>query len=228
MIAGAVLDSTTLYKRKKDASRHHARLPVRDGRLSEMLARHGNPRHGLGVSDFRSLSWTTGHAELDRLLRRAVAGWERLALQTDLTASDQLNALPPGPIGPDAGVPPNWAATYYMMPPADQVLLAFAWLHWWQQSSAQEPGFAGWLVRGPGLSLNHAALLKVLTQQSDGVLGVLHGFLNTIVEQAGDWDGDRTERPDLVCLLTGLDAEYRYTVHDRELWPAVLDLAQTD
>ena len=162
------------------------------------------------------------------MLRQAVSHWERLALQNDLTASDQLDALPPELIGPDAGIPPNWAATYYMMSPADQVLLAFAWLHWWQQSSTEEPGFAGWLVRGPGFSLNHAVLLKVLTQHSDGVLGILHGFLDTLVEQAGDWDGDRTERPEVVSLLTSLDAEYRYNIHDRELWPAVLCLTQTD
>ncbi len=174
------------------------------------------------------LSWTPGHAEVDRLLRRAVSRWERLALQNNLTSSDQLDALPSELIGPDADIPPNWAATYYMMPPADQVLLAFAWLHWWQQASTEEPGFAGWLVRGPGFSLNHAAMLKVLTQKSDGVLGILHSFLDTLVEQAGDWNGDRTERPEVVSLLASLDAAYRYTIHDRELWPAVLGLTQTD
>ena len=173
------------------------------------------------------LSWTTGHVEVDRLLRRAVSDWERLALQTDLMSSDQLDALPPELVGPEAGIPSNWAATYYMMSPADQVLLAFAWLHWWQQSSTEEPGFAGWLIQGPGFSLNHAALLKVLTQHCGGVLGILHGLLDSLVEHAGDWDGDPVERPEVVSLLTSLDAEYRYNIHDRELWPAVLNLTQT-
>ena len=47
-----------------------------------------------------------------------------------------------------------------------------------------------------------------------------------IIEQAGDWNGDREAYPQVVRLLEKLDAEYRYNVHDRELWPAVLELIE--
>lgn len=171
-------------------------------------------------------TWMTGQAEIDRLLRQAVSHWEQLALQNDLMASDQPGALPPELMEPDTGIPPHWASTYYLLSHLEQVFLAFAWLHWWQQSTAEESGFAGWLLHGPGFSLNHAPLLKVLTQDCEGVLGILHGFLEAIIEQAGDWDGDRAERPEVVRLLTTLDTEYRYNIHDRELWPAVLHFTQ--
>lgn len=171
-------------------------------------------------------SWSTGHVEADSLLQQAVARWEKMATQNDLTAAEALDALPPELLRPDAGIPPNWASTYYLLPHAEQVMLAIAWLHWWQHSTAEEPGFAGWLRQGPGFSLNHASLLKVLTQHSNGVLGILHGFLERLVEQAGDWDGDPQERPEIPALLEELDTEYRYNVHDRELWPAVVELVQ--
>jgi hypothetical protein len=171
-------------------------------------------------------TWTTGHTEVNTLLRQAVSRWEQLAIHNDLTAADTLDALPPELTRPDAGIPPNWASTYYLLSHPEQVLLAFAWLHWWQQSTAEEPGFAGWLLRGPGFSLNHASLLKVLTQQCDGTLGILHNLLEKMIEQAGDWDGDGEERPEVSTLLACLDTEYRYNIHDRELWPAVLELAQ--
>ena len=171
-------------------------------------------------------TWTTGQTEVDSLLHQAVSRWEQLAVHNDLTSADELDALLPELIRPDAGIPPHWASTYYLLSHPEQVFLAFAWLHWWQQSTAEEPGFAGWLLHGPGFSLNHASLLKVLTQDCEGVLGILHGFLEAIIEQAGDWDGDRAERPEVVSLLTTLDTEYRYNIHDRELWPAVLHFTQ--
>jgi hypothetical protein len=70
--------------------------------------------------------------------------------------------------------------------------------------------------------------MKVLTQNQSGALGIVHRFLETILEQAGDWDGDRETGQTIVRLLEDLDVEYRYNVHDRELWPAVLQLLQTD
>ena len=173
-------------------------------------------------------TWQTGHTETDRLLQQAVSHWEQLAVRNDLTSADELDALPPALIGPDVGIPPNWASTYYLLSHPEQVFLAFAWLHWWQQSIAEEPGFAGWLLRGPGFSLNHASLLKVLTQDCADILGILHNFLETLIEQAGDWDGDTETRPEVQTLLAALDTEYRYNIHDRELWPAVLALVQND
>ena len=175
-------------------------------------------------------TWTTGHTEVDALLHQAVLRWERMAADSNaLTFSGELAAPQPHLMSPDIEIPESWASTFYLLSHPEQVVLAFAWLHWWQQSAEEEePGFAGWLRRGPGFALNHVSLLKVLTQQCSGVLGVLHRFLETIAERAGDWDGDREEGGEIVKLLEGLDIEYRYNVHDRELWPAVFQLVQED
>jgi hypothetical protein len=129
----------------------------------------------------------------------------------------------------DTDIPAAWASCFYLLSHSEQAVLAFAWLHWWLQSSKEEePGFAGWLHKGPGFALNHASLLSVLTQRCEGVLGTIHGLLDTILEQAGDWDGDRVTGHEVVKLLEELDTEYRCNVHDRELWPAVFQLVQQE
>jgi hypothetical protein len=172
-------------------------------------------------------TWHTGHAEVDTMLHRAVSQWQEMVAQSDLGSLGQLD-LPSSSLSqPDVDIPLHWGSTFYLLPHQEQVVLAFAWLHWWQQSpEEEEPGFAGWLRRGPGFALNHVSLLKVLTQQCNGVLGLIHLFLEKIVEQAGDWDGDRATGQEVVKLLEELDVEYRYNVHDRELWPAVFQLVQ--
>ena len=48
--------------------------------------------------------------------------------------------------------------------------------------------------------------------------------METILARAGDWDGDQVTGQEVVKLLADLDIEYRYNVHDRELWPAVFQL----
>lgn len=172
-------------------------------------------------------TWTTGHVELDVRLHRALSRWEELAAQSELNVPEPWEALSPLQTDPDREIPPTWATTFYRLPHPEQVMLAFVWLHWWQRSSSEEePGFAGWLQRGPGFALNHVSLLKVLTQGHFGVLGILHGLLETVIECAGDWDGDRVTGRKVVKLLENLDSEYRYNVHDRELWPAVLQLVR--
>lgn len=170
----------------------------------------------------------TGHTEVDTVIRGAVSRLQQLVAHGNQLSFGELAI--PSPLGPaDKDTPPTWASCFYTLPHIDQVVLAFAWLHWWQQSSKeQEPGFAGWLHSGPGFALNHALLLKVLTQGCSGVLGVLHGFLETILERAGDWDGDRITGQQVVELLEDLDVEYRYNVHDRELWPAVFRIVQEE
>jgi hypothetical protein len=170
----------------------------------------------------------TGHAEVDTVIRGAVSRLQQLVAYGNQFSFGEL-AIPPlmGPA--DQDIPPASASCFYLLPHIDQVVLAFAWLHWWQQSSKEEePGFAGWLHRGPGFALNHALLLKVLTQGCSGVLGIIHGFLETILEGAGDWDGDRITGQQVVKLLEDLDVEYGYNVHDRELWPAVFQLVQEE
>jgi hypothetical protein len=170
---------------------------------------------------------STGHAEMDAILRDAMARWRSLA-ETDRQLSlGELEALYPA-VSPDVDIPQTWASSFYLLSYTDQVALTFAWLHWWQQSADVEPGFAGWLQKGPGFALNHVSLLRVLTQGRGGVLGVLYCFLETILEQAGDWDGDRITGHAIVKLLEELDVEYRYNVHDRELWPAVLQLLRSE
>lgn len=171
-------------------------------------------------------TWHTGHTEVDALLHRAVVRWEQMVAHDNSSAFAELGAPSPHLMSPEVDIPQAWASAFYLLPHTEQVVLAFAWLHWWQQSTEEEPGFAGWLRRGPGFALNHVSLLKVLTQQCSGVLGLIHGFLETIVERAGDWDGDREEGGEIVQLLQALDTEYRYNIHDRELWPAVLQLVQ--
>ncbi|MEW6300160.1 MAG: hypothetical protein AB1671_20900 [Thermodesulfobacteriota bacterium] len=173
------------------------------------------------------LTWTTGHAETDALLRRAMARWGEFAARSELNVPEQWEALNPFRTAAELGIPVTWVATFYRLPHAEQVLLAFAWLHWWQRSAVEEePGFAGWLHRGPGFALNHVSLLRVLTQGQRGVLGILHRLLEAVVEDAGDWDGDRVTGHAVVRRLAHLDGEYRYNVHDRELWPAVLRLVR--
>ena len=167
------------------------------------------------------LTRLTDHARTDALLAQARQHWRQLVAEHDSQAQPGLPQVSQGD-----GLPSSWAATFYMLPHTEQVLLAFAWLHWWQQSAEEEPGFIGWLIEGPGFVLNHAFFLKVLTQGHGGILGILHGFLEAIIEQAGDWNGDREAYPQVVRLLEKLDAEYRYNVHDRELWPAVLELIE--
>jgi len=167
---------------------------------------------------------TTGHAEIDAILREAVSRWEESVARGNQLSLGEL--VTPAPAGPaNQAIPAEWVSRFYLLPHIDQVVLAFAWLHWWQQSSKEEePGFAGWLHSGPGFALNHALLLEALTQRSGGVLGILHGFLETILARAGDWDGDRVAGREVVQLLADLDVEYRYNIHGRELWPAVFQL----
>lgn len=169
----------------------------------------------------------TGHAPMDALLREAGARWKTLTEQGDQLAPGELEGWYPM-LPADVEIPQKWAACFYLLPYTDQMALAFAWLHWWQRSHATAPGFIGWLHHGPGLALNHVSLLKVLTQTQSGVLGLVHHFLATIVEQAGDWNGNRDSGREIVTLLEGLDTEYRYNIHDRELWPAVLQLLAAD
>lgn len=177
-------------------------------------------------------TWETGHPTLDVWLQQARQHWEELALGNNPAANLELSrisqpAQPAQSAQPDMSIPSSWAATFYLLPYPEQVLLAFVWLHWWHQSAEEEPGFGGWLIQGPGLVLNHVSFLKVLTEQQRGILGILHGFLEKIVEQAGDWNGDRESYPHIVQLLEELNTEYRYNIHDRELWPAVLQLIQS-
>ena len=168
---------------------------------------------------------TTGYVQVDAIIRGAVSRWEQLVAHGNQLSLEELAT--PIPVGPaDQDIPSAWASCFYLLPHTDQVVLAFAWLHWWQHSKEEEPGFVGWLHGGPGFALNHALLLEALTQRSSGVLGIIHGFLETILAQAGDWDGDQVTGQEVVKLLAGLDVEYRYNVHDRELWPAVLQLVQ--
>jgi len=175
------------------------------------------------------LSHTTGDTVTDRMLHEAAVRWERLAENTHQLPLGELDALYPA-IPPDVEIPQSRASCYYLLPYADQALLAFAWLHWWQQSQTVEPGFAGWLQKGPGFALNHVSFLRVLTQGHGGVLSILHRFLETVLEQSGDWNGDRATFAGraTVKLLEELDAEYRYNIHDRELWPAVRQLLQPE
>ena len=176
-------------------------------------------------------SWETGHPTLDVRLQQARQHWEELTLSTNPSAKRELSQLsqfaqPAHSAQPALPIPPSWAATFYLLPYPEQILLAFVWLHWWQQSAEEEAGFGGWLIQGPGLVLNHVSLLKVLTEQQPGILGSLHGFLEKIAEQAGDWNGDRESYPHIVQLLEELNTEYRSHIHARELWPAVLQLIQ--
>jgi hypothetical protein len=170
----------------------------------------------------------TGHAEVDAIIRGAVSHWQQLVAQGDQLSFGELAT--PVPVDPtNQDIPAAWGSCFYLLPHIDQVVLAFAWLHWWQHSSKEEePGFAGWLHSGPGFALNHALLLEALTQRSSGVLGIIHGFLETILARAGDWDGDRVTGREVVQLLADLDVEYRYNIHDRELWPAVFQLVQEE
>jgi hypothetical protein len=171
----------------------------------------------------------TGDTVMDALLHDAASRWRRLAESSHQLSSGELEALYPA-IPPDVEIPQAWASCYYLLPYVDQTLLAFAWLHWWQQSQTVEPGFGGWLQRGPGFALNHVSFLRVLTQGQGGVLGILHRFLETVLEGAGDWNGDRVTFAGRATAKTleELDAEYRYNIHDRDLWPAVLQLLQTE
>jgi hypothetical protein len=168
---------------------------------------------------------TTGHVQVDAILQRAVSRWEQLVAQGNQLSLGELGTPTPVEI-PGQDIPSAWASCFYLLPHTDQVILAFAWLHWWQHSQEEEPGFAAWLHGGPGFALNHVLLLEALTQRSTGVLGIIHGFLETILARAGDWDGDQVTGQEVVRLLADLDVEYRYNVHDRELWPAVLQLVQ--
>jgi len=171
---------------------------------------------------------TTGHTEVDAILRNAVSRWEKMAAYGNELSLGGLEA-PSSLMPSDTDIPPAWASCFYLLSHPEQVVLAFAWLHWWLQSSKEEEsGFAGWLQKGPGFALNHVSLLSVLTQSCDGVLGIIHGLLGTILEQAGDWDGDRVRGQEVVKLLEELDTEYRYNVHDRELWSAVFQLVRRE
>jgi hypothetical protein len=161
------------------------------------------------------LRHSTGHAEMDAILRDALARWRSLAETNRQLSPGELEALYPL-VSPDVDIPQTWASSFYLLSYADQ------------QSTDVEPGFAGWLQKGPGFALNHVSLLRVLTQGRGGVLGILHRFLETILEQAGDWDGDRITGQRIVKLLEELDIEYHYNIHDRELWPAVLQLLRSE
>ena len=121
-------------------------------------------------------TWETGHPTLDVRLRQARQHWEELTLGTNPAAKRELSQLSHS-AQPALPIPPSWMATFYLLPYPEQILLAFVWLHWWQQSAEEEAGFGGWLIQGPGLVLNHVSLLKVLTEQQPGILGSLHGFL---------------------------------------------------
>ncbi len=169
---------------------------------------------------------TTGHVEVDAIIRGAVSRWEQLVAQGNQLPLGELAA----PVGPSAkDIPSAWAACFYLLPHIDQVVLAFAWLHWWQHSSREEePGFAGWLRSGPGFPLNHVLWLEARTQRSSGALRIIHGLSETILQQAGDWNGDRSTGQEVVKLLADLDVEYRHNIHDRELWPAVFQLVQEE
>ncbi|HEV8718510.1 MAG TPA: hypothetical protein VGX03_37535 [Candidatus Binatia bacterium] len=171
---------------------------------------------------------TTGHAVVDAIIRGAMSRWQQLVARGNQLSLGEL--VTPASAGPaNQAIPSEWVSCFYLLPHIDQVVLAFAWLHWWQQSSKEEePGFAGWLHSGPGFALNHALLLEALTHRSSGVLGIIHSFLETILARAGDWDGDRVTGQEVVKLLADLDVEYRYNVHDRELWPAVFQLVQEE
>ena len=165
----------------------------------------------------------TGQAHIDALLCEAGARWEALAQSNSQLSPGEQEALFP-PVDPEVEIPQPWASSFALLPYADQVVLGFAWLQWWQQAPDVEPGFAGWLLKGPGFALNHLSLLSVLTRDQAGVLSRLHDFLETILEQAGDWNGDRGTGQAIVQLLEKLDREYRSNIHDRELWPAVLQI----
>jgi hypothetical protein len=174
------------------------------------------------------LTCTTGDAAADVLLHNAAIRWEQMAENSSQLSLGEQEALYPA-MPPEAEIPQSWASCYYLLPYTDQALLAFAWLHWWQHAQTVEPGFAGWLRIGPGFALNHVSFLRVLTQGQEGVLSLLHRFLETVLERAGDWNGDQatfTGRA-TVKLLEELDVEYRYNIHNRELWPAVRQLLQS-
>jgi hypothetical protein len=173
-------------------------------------------------------TWETGHPTLDVWLQQARQHWEELTLSNDPAANRELSRISQfsKPAHSDMSISSSWAATFYLLPYPEQIILAFVWLHWWHQSAEEEGGFGGWLIQGPGFVLNHVSLLKVLTEQQRGILGILNGFLEKIVEQAGDWNGDRESYPHIVQLLEKLNAEYRYNIHALELWPAVLQLIQ--
>lgn len=175
------------------------------------------------------LTHLTGDAVMDARLREAAARWEQLAKNSSQLSPGELEVLYPA-MPPDADIPQSWASCYYLLPYADQVTLAFVWLHWWQHSHSTEPGFAGWLQKGPGFALNHISFLRVLTQGQEGVLSLLHRFLETVLEEAGDWNGDQVTFAgrETVRVLEELDTEYRYNIHDRELWPAVRRLLQAE
>ncbi len=165
----------------------------------------------------------TGQTHIDALLCEAGARWETLAQSNSQLSPGEQEALFP-PVDPDLDIPQPWASSFALLSYADQVLLGFAWLQWWQHTHEVEPGFAGWLLKGPGFALNHLSLLSVLTRDQGGVMSFLHGLLETILEQAGDWNGDRRTGQAIVQLLAKLDLEYRSNIRDRELWPAVLQL----
>ena len=172
------------------------------------------------------LNRLTGHAQIDAALGQARHHWRQLVAKHDSAVDVGLPH-----VAQEVGqLPSSWAATFYFLPHSEQTLFAFAWLHWWHQSPEEKPGFRGWLLEGPGFLLNHVFFLKVLTAGHDGALGILHNFLEDIIRRAGDWNGDSVTCPHIVQFLESLDTEYRYNIHDRELWPAVLTLIepQTD
>ena len=178
---------------------------------------------------FDFLQHPTGDPTVDRLLHDAAMRWEQLAEKSSQLSLSEQEALFPA-VPPDVDIPQSWASCYYLLPYDDQALLAFMWLHWWQHSRTAESGFAGWLQRGPGFALNHVSFLRVLTQGQVGVLSLLHRFLETVLERAGDWSGERATFAGraTIKLLEELDVEYRYNIHDRELWPAVRQLLQSE
>ena len=83
------------------------------------------------------LTRLTDHARTDALLAQARQHWRQLVAEHDPQAQPGLPQ-----VSHEDGLPSSWAATFYMLPHTEQALLAFAWLHWWQQSSEEEPGFS--------------------------------------------------------------------------------------
>ena len=107
-------------------------------------------------------TWTTGHTEVNTYSPGRVS-W-KAAIHIPDAAAIHLDALDSQNHPADRRIPPMGRAVL-LCPTQRQVLLAFAWLHWCQQSTPEDQVLRAGCYVGQAFRSIIASLLKVLTNE---------------------------------------------------------------
>ncbi|HEV8718601.1 MAG TPA: hypothetical protein VGX03_38010 [Candidatus Binatia bacterium] len=175
--------------------------------------------------------WRTGHAKIDTLLVRALHLREALFAESDAEYGKIFASLGEDPPFlddevTDINAPLPERPDVRLLPPRERLVLAFAFLHWYQTLPEAVIGsFADWLTR---LAWNGGEDLEFLLQKTKGqpgVLGMIHHILTEVAQQREAWVSEEDEGA--AERLSNLDETYASCIHGDELWAAVAALLES-